>query len=317
VVTYSSEAVRMGIPRTTMALVGVLAVITACSTASGTLAADQPPPSVSDSYLGVYEPSAPGSYQPINSFSVEIDHKLNIVLYYSGWLEKFQTSFAEKAAAHGATVLVQIDPTNISMSALAAGQYDSYIYSYAQQVRAYGHQVIIGFGHEMNGSWYSWAWKHTPPTAWVSAWRHFVNVFRKAGARNVTWIWTITRNAPPTGPIKDWWPGASYVDWIGIDGYYYNKNDTFQSVFGPTIAAVRELTTNPILLSEVGIGQVSGQVAKIPGLFAGIRRDHLLGLVWFDVDQHGSVLAQDWRLEGHDLALAAFRQAAAQVSVPG
>jgi beta-mannanase len=23
------------------------------------------------------------------------------------------------------------------------------------------------------------------------------------------------------GPLRDYWPGAAYVNWIGIDGYYY------------------------------------------------------------------------------------------------
>ena len=308
----------MKISRAALALIGALAVISGCSTASGASPVSTPSSARFNCYLGVFEQGTPKSYQPINSLARDIGHQFDIVLYYSGWWEGFRTSFAGQAAAHNATVLVQIDPTDISMSALAAGKYDAYISSYAQQVRAYRRSVIIGFAHEMNGNWYSWAWQHTPPTVWVSAWRHFVDVFRRVGANNVTWMWTITRTAPIiAGPIQDWWPGASYVNWVGIDGYYYNPNDTFQSVFGPTIAAVRELTTDPILLSEVGIGQVSGQAAKIPGLFAGIRSEHLLGLVWFDVDQHGSLYAQDWRIEGHESAIAAFRKAAAQISEPG
>jgi hypothetical protein len=304
----------MRISRVPLTFIGALAIISGCSIAQGALPTALP--TGTDYYLGVYEPSAPGAYQSIDSLATGIGHQFNIVLYYSGWLEKFRTSFAEQATSRGATVLVQIDPTNISMSALVAGKYDAYISSYAQQVRAFRHHIIIGFGHEMNGSGYSWAWKHTPSAAWVSAWRHFVSIFRQVDADNVTWLWTITNNGPSTGPIQYWWPGSSYVNWVGIDGYYYTANDTFQSVFEPTIAAVRKLTASPILLSEVGIGQMSGQAAKIPGLFAGVKRDHLLGLVWFDVDQFGSLYAQDWRLEGNKQAIAAFRQGAAQISGP-
>lgn len=290
----------------TLVLAGFLTITSGCS---GTIQSTS-----LDCYLGVYDPGVPGSYQPINEFAAAIHRQPDISLYYSGWPERFQTSFAEQATSHGATVLVQIDPTNINMRALAAGKYDSYIIWYARSVRAYKHRIIIGFGHEMNGSWYSWAWKHTPPAVWVSAWRHLVDVFRRVGANNVTWMWTITKDGPSAGPIQDWWPGASYVNWIGIDGYYYYKNDTFQSVFEPTITAVRKLTSDPILLSEVGIGQVSGQAVKIPGLFAGIKKNRLLGLVWFDVDQYGSIVAQDWRIDGHTSAIVAFRQGAAQMS---
>jgi hypothetical protein len=45
----------------------------------------------------------------------------------------------------------------------------------------------------------------------------------------------------------------------------------------------------------------------IAALFSGIRAQHLLGSVWFDVDQVGGVLRQDWRLEGDQAGVAAFR----------
>src|SRR5690348_4784908 len=85
------------------------------------------------------------------------------------------------------------------------------------------------------------------------------------------------------------------VTWVGIDGYYYQHGQHFGSAFGRTIRRVRKLTKAPILLSEAGIGQVAGQARTMPDLFAGIRRYHLLGLVWFDVAQHAGTVHQDWR----------------------
>jgi hypothetical protein len=69
----------------------------------------------------------------------------------------------------------------------------------------------------------------------------------------------------------------------------------------------------PDVTSEVGVGQVAGRASKISGLFAGIRRDHLLGLLWFDVAQHSGLYHQDWRLEGGPAAVAAFRRALASM----
>jgi hypothetical protein len=86
------------------------------------------------------------------------------------------------------------------------------------------------------------------------------------------------------------------------------RSNTFDSVFLPTIAEVRIFTDRPIILSETAIGQVAGQAAKIPDLFAGVQANHLLGLVWFDQSQHGSVYHQDWRLEGNSAGLVAFRR---------
>jgi hypothetical protein len=46
-----------------------------------------------------------------------------------------------------------------------------------------------------------------------------------------------------------------------------------------------------------------------------MRVQHLLGSVWFDVDQHGGVLQQDWRLEGDQAAVAAFRQSVSGIKL--
>ena len=54
---------------------------------------------------------------------------------------------------------------------------------------------------------------------------------------------------------------------------------------------------------------MAGQAAGIPGLFAGVKRQHLLGLIWFDKAQSGGIYAQGWRLEGHQAAEDALRQA--------
>ena len=145
----------------------------------------------------------------------------------------------------------------------------------------------------------------------VTAWRHLVTVFRHQGADNVTWLWTLQADEKGTGPVASWWPGASYVTWVGIDGYYYRPSDTFFSVFGPTIAQVRMVTGKPILLSEASVGPVAGQAAKIPGLFAGMRQYGTLGLVWFDLAQHDGLYHQDWHLAANPAAVAAFRRATA------
>ncbi len=73
----------------------------------------------------------------------------------------------------------------------------------------------------MNATWYSWGYHHVPPATFVAAWRHVVTLFRDQGAGNVTWLWTINATLGSTGPIAAWWPGARYVTWVGIDGYYY------------------------------------------------------------------------------------------------
>lgn len=261
-------------------------------------------PVTPDSYIGVYARGVPISYAPVTAFTTETGIKPNVVSYYSGWPEPFQTNFAMAAARQGAVPLVQINPTKISIAAIAAGRWDSYLRTYAEAVRLYHHPVILSFGHEMNGYWYSWGYTHTSPKVFVAAWRHMVSLFRAQGARNVTWLWTInTIHARTRVPSPDpWWPGSSYVTWIGIDGYYTDSSSVFASVFGPTIADVRALTTKPILIAETSATPSAGQPAKIADLFAGMHLYGLLGFVWFD-----SFDRVDLRLAS-PAAITAFRQ---------
>jgi mannan endo-1,4-beta-mannosidase len=261
------------------------------------------------SYLGVYESTALQSYAQILEFGRAAGREPNIAGYFSGWPEPFKIAFARSARAHGAAVLVQLDPTDASIQGIAAGAYDDYLRSFADAVARFGSPVVIGFGHEMNATWYSWGFGHVRPATFVAAWRHIVAVFRGQGADNVTWLWTIQANELGTGPIRSWWPGPQYVTWVGIDGYYFRPGDTFARVFAGTIAQVRSFTTKPILLSETAVGPEAGQPAKIHDLFRGMADYQTLGLVWFDISQHDGIYHQDWRIEDSRAAQYAVEQA--------
>ncbi|MGH3276396.1 MAG: glycoside hydrolase family 26 protein [Streptosporangiaceae bacterium] len=259
----------------------------------------------------MFEPGATVSYRPMTSFAAAVGREPDLALYYSGWGEPFLTQFAETAYAHGAEPVVQLYPPNSgNLAEIAAGRGDGFLRSYAAEVRAFRHPVILSFAPEPNGFWYTWGWTRTPAATWVAAWRHVVTVFRRAGAANVTWLMTLNIGFTGSGPVADYWPGASYVDWVGIDGYYISSRDTFGSRFLSTVQAVREITGKPVLLSEVAVGPNAGQVRGISDLFAAIHRYRLTGLIWFDERQHGGLHHQDWRLEDDLAAVAEFRSEA-------
>jgi mannan endo-1,4-beta-mannosidase len=291
------------------------AIIRFAPSPSGPAAAHASLPAGLASYLGVYENGPPRTYQPVADFATAAGRPPNLVGYYSGWPQRFATNFAETVRRHGGVTILQMDPTNVAVAAIAAGGYDPYLRSYADSVRDFGQPVVIGFGHEMNATWYSWGYGNVSPRVFVNAWRHIVTVFRGQGADNVTWLWTLQADEPGTGPIEEWWPGARYVTWVGIDGYYYRPSDTFATVFGKTIAQVRRFTGKPVLLSETAVGPLAGQSAKIPGLFAGIRQYQALGLVWFDIAQDAGLYHQDWRIEDSPPAEAAFRLGASTLKL--
>ncbi len=292
----------------------VLVAATGCLTPLTSRQPLSPVPTPASPLVGVYEPGAPGSWSPITEFTNATGVKPRIVVYYSTWNNPFSTSFAEAAWDHDAYVLVQIEPRGVTLASIAAGGSDAYLRSYAEAVVAFGHPVILSFGHEMNGTWYSWGVGHTAPATFVAAWRHVVRVFRAAGAANVTWLWAVNSITGAASSLIRWWPGAAWVGWTGIDGYFFRATDTFGSVFGSTIANIRTFSSAPLLIAETAVGTTRNRASQIDALFAGVREERLAGVVWFDEAQHAGLYHQDWRLEHDSSALAAFAAAATRLS---
>jgi serine/threonine protein kinase len=259
------------------------------------------------SYLGVYLPGQPPAYRHVADFVAAAGRMPNIVGCAINWGDPFATSFDRNLRKHGEVPLIQIQPTDVTLAEIVAGDGDIYLRTYADSVRDFGHPVIIGFGQEMNARWYPWGYSHTPARMFVAAWRHIVRVFRSQGADNVTWLWTIEADQAGTGPMMSWWPGTNYVTWVGIDGFYNSPSDTFSRVFVSTIDQVRAATNRPILLSETGVAREPRQLAGILNLFNGSAQYRLAGLVWDDT--------QRWRLEGKPLAEEAFRAGAAGLNL--
>lgn len=317
------QTARPGSQRTTRArrhvgliacITGVVAVLLAVVVVEVSDApSGSPAPSASSQhvrYLGVYEPGSPSSYSGVEKFARAVGRQPDLVSYYSGWGEKFQKDFAATASNHGATAIVQIDPNNISLANIAAGTYDSYLISFADDVAAFRHQVVICFGHEMNGFWETWGYHHTPAKTFIAAWRHIVNLFRSQHANNVIWLWQVNSSSSQTGPVRDWWPGSQYVTWVGVSGYYYLPGNTFDNVFNPVVADIRQFTHAPLLIAETAVGPEAGQPRGIKDLFDGLRLNNYIGLVWFDQHSTGGLYkGEDWRLEDNPAALKAFRSA--------
>ena len=268
-----------------------------------------PVPVPASPLVGVCEPGVPGSWSQVAGFAGATGVQPGIVVYYSPWNDPFAASFARTAWDHHAYTLVQLQPNGVTLASIAAGRSDSYLRSYADAVVAFGHPVILSFGHEMNGTWYSWGDGHTSPGTFVAAWRHIVRAFRDEGAANVTWVWTVNSINGASSALRQWWPGAAWVNWVGIDGYYFRATDTFGSVFGSTIADIRGFSSAPLLIAETAVGTTADRESQIDALFAGVRAERLAGLVWFDAAQHAGIYHQDWRLEDDPGARTAFTTA--------
>ena len=263
--------------------------------------------------VGVYQPSSPGSSNQLDAFAANAGFTPRITSYYtSDFAQPFALSFAKQMATQGTQVLVQWQPRNTSNVAIAAGQKDAAIVAAAQAIKSLNYQVIISYGQEMNGNWYPWGNQQTnTPAEYVAAYRHIWTIFQQQGVRNVTWLWGPNISYEGSSALKLWYPGDQYVDWVGLDGYYQQPTQTFDQLFGPSIAELRSFTNKPMIIAEVG---VSGNTAasQLAGTFTGAALAGLIGIVYFDETQTGDSTHQDWRLENNSSAMAALRAAVNQ-----
>jgi hypothetical protein len=117
-------------------------------------------------------------------------------------------------------------------AAINAGTYDTQLAQQAATVKALGGTILVRFNYEMTDNLENTCFTGFPIAnnmalagqEFISAWKHVVGIFRAAGASNVKWVWAPGAPAYATNVWRLFYPGADYVDWIGMDDF--NQVDT-------------------------------------------------------------------------------------------
>lgn len=176
--------------------------------------------------------------------------------------------------------------------------------------------------HEMNGTWYPWSGttNGNSPAAFVAAWRRIHDIFKREGATNVTWVWSVNALSVPTTRANRYaafYPGDAYVDWTAISGFNGAASangpgwQTYDSVYAAPVAYLTSLK-KPICVAEIGtLGSGPDRAAWIADAYARIESTpRVKAVVYFDSRETGPH-PQDWRAEAFPDSLAAFRTAVA------
>jgi mannan endo-1,4-beta-mannosidase len=110
--------------------------------------------------------------------------------------------------------------------------YDFYQYQLTQAaddltvLRYAGVVVVWRPFHEMNGGWF-W-WHQQPKATFIALWQHMYKYFtEERGLNNLLWAYS-PNNVWDTGStgVDFYYPGAEYVDLVGLDIYYGENQDT-------------------------------------------------------------------------------------------
>jgi hypothetical protein len=229
----------------------------------------------------------------------------NVAAHYLSIGGTTDMGIARSIIATGAVPMLELEPLGISLAKISSGGEDAWLTKYAHAVSSLHSPVIMSFAPEANGDWYSWGYPHVAPGAVVRAWQHVVTVFREAGVQDVKWAWIMNVRFAGSENIQLLWPGQAFVDILGIDGYLVTHG-TFQAFFGPTIVAMRTISSDPLLITETAAAPSVGKVTALSEITAGVAQYGLAGFIWFDIKQHGSIIRQDWSLEDDPAALNLF-----------
>jgi mannan endo-1,4-beta-mannosidase len=269
----------------------------------------------SGKFLGVEAPGVSGSLAPVARFAHSVGRRPNIVGQYVAWNTPFAAQSVTRAWSYGALSYLAWEPFDVSVESIAQGHSDAYVTQFAKAVRALNLPVALSFGHEMNGNWYPWGTQQTTPAEFVAAWRRVHDLFTRAGATNVIWVWNPNDIYPvPQVQLKPYYPGNAYVDWIGITGYVATTGpQTYADLYAPTITEIRSFTAKPFIIAETSVETSPGEVASAQQLITRTVADHadVLGLIWFDYDKDGV----DWRVESRPILRAAVARNVARLQL--
>ena len=279
-------------------------------------------------FLGVATAHAPWQLGELGAFEAAVGRSVDLVMWYQDFAHfpNFDPALANSVLDRGAEAMLTWDPWDHTggvdqpryrLARIIAGDHDEHIRRWARQIAAWNRPLYLRFAHEMNGKWNSWSEGVNGNQAgeFVRAWRRVHDLFRNAGATNVKWVWSpnvVYSNSPPLGP---YYPGDSYVDVVGMDGYNWGNHFSFwkawlsfEELFGPTIAQVRVLTGKPLMIAETASTELGGdKAAWIRDFFASLRRHpEIVGIVWFN-----QIKETDWRITSSTAARAAFAEGAA------
>lgn len=235
--------------------------------------------------------------QSINDFESLIGKKMVWAMFSNNWGAegiKFPEKNVKTIRNLGIIPFIRMMPrtdfregeidSKYTLQHIIDGNFDDKLRKWASDAKKIKSPMIIDFGPEMNGDWFPWSGilngggkldrygdaKHADgPEKFKDAYRHIINLFKKEGAHNITWVF---HAFPPFeknednelykkwNNIKNYYPGDDYIDWIGLSVYGAVEPDSEWTSFTeildkayPVIAGIS--SDKPLAVFEFGVAE--------------------------------------------------------------
>jgi hypothetical protein len=114
-----------------------------------------------------------------------------------------------------------------SLLKIIGGDFDADLRAWAREAKDFGSPILVEWGTEPNGNWFSWNGKWNGgagegPARYIAAYRHIVDLMRAENANNLTWVWHVNWLDEPErkwNAFENYFPGENYCDWIALSAY--------------------------------------------------------------------------------------------------
>jgi len=284
----------------------------------------------------------------IQDFEDKIGTKVDIVDVFLDWYTPFDnvSHTVGHIAGHGALAQLSWEPHGFTTRDIVEGSartplrdgtrptLDEYLNDFAEGTcrvaRETQQPVLIRTMHEFNGGWFWWGIGFVAPDGthpntnetYRAAWIKIHDAFTSRCPGDVKFVWAVNhysvgQNTGFMGP----YPGAQYVDFIGIDGYNWGGHaqwgwQRWDAIFLEAYCAVSRQTTQPILIAEVSSTEDGGNkadwVREAFTKISGGDYPRVRGLVWFNSGKYEreSKDVLDWQIDSSEASLEAFSQGA-------
>lgn len=254
-------------------------------------------------YLGIFHPVPDNGLSDLNEIT-NIENRINenfdIVSFYIPWEEQSQgipASFVDSVFRQNMIPFITWEPWIFSVrekngnghvfQLISEGYYDDFITRFARQLEATEKPVFLRFAHEFDNPAYPWYVSEADTAMFRKAWIHTYEIFKKNNAHNVIWVWN------PWKPehIASFYPGAGYVDWVGVNILNYGPFNPgeqwhdFSAIYHPFHRELEKLPPVPVVISEFGTpGSKQKQKEWIENAFTAIADDfsEIKSVVYFD-----------------------------------
>jgi beta-mannanase len=280
--------------------------------------------------FGAYVPDLPFGRTGLPALESQLGAQLQIASSFTDWDYVFGNDNDRWMAADNTRkVLYSWEPFDIRFAEIAEGGQDAYFQRIADSMKRYPYDIYVRPWGEMNANWSSW--QPTPggekrdggtPAEFIAAWRHTVSFFRDQGVNNLKFVFNPDASDFANNTrIPTIWPGASFVDVLGIDGYNWGQKastgDTwreFDTIFTNMYGILTGLhPTAPVWIAEFGSKEPAAndgapldtshtKAAWFNRMMSSTGFPRLKAVSYFNVKKE-----RDWRIESSPASVAALR----------